>query len=96
MTSSYSNVVDAAIFEHLQAKIDEDAEVREQLKGILQDLEKQGTFLGLSCRDVPVTAWAKLVQVDTRSPCLPKYILPKRASVSDETPLIDSSLMLRQ
>ena len=35
-------MVNPAIFEHLQTKIDEDSEVREGLKTILQDLEKQG------------------------------------------------------
>lgn len=36
------DMVDPAIFEHLQAKIDEDSAVREELKNILQILEKQG------------------------------------------------------
>ncbi|MCJ1246173.1 hypothetical protein MMC30_003378 [Trapelia coarctata] len=35
-------MVNPAIFEHLQTKIDEDSEVREGLKTILQVLEKQG------------------------------------------------------
>ena len=35
-------MVDPAIFEHLQAKIDEDSAVREELRKILQTLEKQG------------------------------------------------------
>ena len=35
-------MVNPAIFEHLQAKIDEDAHVREELRNILQTLEKQG------------------------------------------------------
>lgn len=35
-------MVDPAIFEHLQAKIDEDSTVREELRKILQTLEKQG------------------------------------------------------
>jgi len=39
-----SGMVNPAIFEHLQAKIDEDSEVREGLKTILQVLEKQGKF----------------------------------------------------
>ena len=32
------------VFEHLQSKIDEDIKVRDQLKDILQDLEKQGAY----------------------------------------------------
>ena len=42
MASEKDAMVDPAIFEHLQARIDEDSEVREQLRIILQDLEKQG------------------------------------------------------
>jgi len=37
-------MVDPAIFESLQAKIDEESEVREQIKNILQKLEKQGNL----------------------------------------------------
>ena len=35
-------LVDPAMFQNLQAKIDEDSSVREELKNILQNLEKQG------------------------------------------------------
>ena len=35
-------MVDPAIFEDLQTKIDEDSQVREELKSILSVLEKQG------------------------------------------------------
>jgi hypothetical protein len=44
MTSPDSafGMVDPAIFEYLQSKIDEDSHVREELKNILQVLEKQG------------------------------------------------------
>ncbi|MCJ1398574.1 hypothetical protein MMC11_001774 [Xylographa trunciseda] len=35
-------MVNPAIFEHLQTKIDEDSQIREELKNILQVLEKQG------------------------------------------------------
>ncbi|KAI9697759.1 MAG: hypothetical protein M1836_004435 [Candelina mexicana] len=37
-----SGMVDPAVFEHLQTKIDEDAKVREEIKDILQTLERQG------------------------------------------------------
>lgn len=37
-----SGMVDPRIFEDLQTKIDEDADTREQLKTILQLLERQG------------------------------------------------------
>ena len=40
-------LVDPSVFQSLQAKIDEDSSVREELKIILQNLEKQGTNLGL-------------------------------------------------
>ncbi|MCJ1298862.1 hypothetical protein MMC08_001653 [Hypocenomyce scalaris] len=40
--STSFGMVNSAIFEHLQAKIDEDARVREELRNFLQDLEKQG------------------------------------------------------
>lgn len=36
-----SGMVDPAIFKHLQTKIDEDSAIREELRNILQDLEKQ-------------------------------------------------------
>jgi len=45
MTSAESTsfgMVDPAIFEHLQSKIDEDARVREELRNFLQELERQG------------------------------------------------------
>ena len=37
-----SGMVDPRIFEDLQTKIDEDAQVREQIRTILQTLERQG------------------------------------------------------
>lgn len=40
--STSSGMVNPAIFDHLQAKIDEDAQAREELRKFLQDLEKQG------------------------------------------------------
>ena len=40
-TTSFG-MVNPAIFEVLQTKIDEDSQVREELKNILQVLEKQG------------------------------------------------------
>jgi hypothetical protein len=40
--ASSSGMVDPRIFEQLQTKIDEDAEVREQIKAITQTLERQG------------------------------------------------------
>lgn len=41
-------LVDPAVFQNLQAKIDEDSSVREELKNILQTLEKQGTCCEIS------------------------------------------------
>ena len=35
-------MVDPAVFEQLQAKIDEDTQIREELRAILTVLEKQG------------------------------------------------------
>lgn len=43
--SASFGMVNPAIFEHLQAKIDEDARVREELHNFLQDLEKQGMLM---------------------------------------------------
>ena len=40
-------MIDHTLFEHLQAKIDEDNSVREELRNLLQDLEKQGIWGGL-------------------------------------------------
>jgi hypothetical protein len=37
-----TGMVDPRIFEQLQTKIDEDSEVREQIKTITQTLERQG------------------------------------------------------
>lgn len=36
-------MVDPAIFGHLQTKIDEDTQVREEIKNIVQALERKGT-----------------------------------------------------
>ena len=41
-------MVDPEIFAKLQQKIDEDIEVRENLKGILQDLDRQGALISSS------------------------------------------------
>lgn len=43
MTDSTPGMVDPAIFEDLQAKIDEDTAFRDEIKDIVQTLEKQGT-----------------------------------------------------
>ena len=40
--ASSTGMVDPKIFENLQTKIDEDAEVRDQIRAILQTLERQG------------------------------------------------------
>ena len=42
MNQASFGMVDPAIFESLQNKIDDDIEVREHLRSILQTLEKQG------------------------------------------------------
>jgi hypothetical protein len=44
-----TGMVNPAIFEHLQAKIDEDSLVREELRTILQNLEKQGAKIRDIC-----------------------------------------------
>ena len=38
-----SSMIDTSIFEQLQTKIDEDSEVRENIRNAVQSLEKQGT-----------------------------------------------------
>jgi len=40
--SNTAGMVDPQIFEDLQAKIDEDTQVKEQIRAILQILERQG------------------------------------------------------
>lgn len=40
--SNTTGMVDPKIFEHLQSKIDEDAQVRDEIRAILQTLERQG------------------------------------------------------
>ena len=35
-------MINPSIFVHLQAKIDEDSSVREELRNLVQNLEKQG------------------------------------------------------
>lgn len=52
MASATHGVVDLAIFENLQLKIDEDAKVREQVRLKLQDLEKQGKWAALRLLDL--------------------------------------------
>lgn len=41
-STATDGMVNPAIFTHLQSKIDEDAAVREELRDIVQTLEKQG------------------------------------------------------
>lgn len=38
-----SSMIDTSIFEQLQVKIDEDSQVRENIRNAAQNLEKQGT-----------------------------------------------------
>ncbi|KAK4993447.1 Translin-1 [Elasticomyces elasticus] len=42
MANPSNGMVDPAIFEHLQQKIDEDTGVRDKIREVLQTLEKQG------------------------------------------------------
>jgi len=45
MSSAASQgMVSPAIFEHLQAKLNEDAQLREELRNITQSMERQGTI----------------------------------------------------
>ncbi len=39
-----TSMIDTSIFEQLQVKIDEDAQVRENIRNVVQVLEKQGQF----------------------------------------------------
>ena len=39
-----------AIFEHLQAKLDEDSQVREELRNIVQVMERQGICHSIASR----------------------------------------------
>ena len=47
-SSPPQGMVDPAIFELLQAKLDDDVHVREELKNIVQSMEKQGTYSGIA------------------------------------------------
>jgi len=60
-------MVDPAIFEQLQAKIDEDIVVREQLRKILQDLEKQGRTSHSTLARAHSTPAGKLEAVTTEA-----------------------------
>ena len=42
METAPEDMFSPAIFEHLQAKLDEDAQVREELRNIVQIMERQG------------------------------------------------------
>lgn len=48
MLESIPGMVDPAIFEDLQAKIDEDTAFRDEIKDIVQTLEKQGNICSKS------------------------------------------------
>lgn len=48
-SSTPQEVVSPAIFEQLQTKLDEDAQVREGLRDITQSMERQGILLPQSC-----------------------------------------------
>ena len=50
--STSFGMINPAIFEHLQTKIDEDSQVREEIKNILQVLEKQGCNSAINEYDV--------------------------------------------
>ena len=43
MATTSLGMVNPAIFEHLQAKIDEESKVREELRNKLRELERQGS-----------------------------------------------------
>ncbi len=70
MVSSNTGMVDPRIFEDLQTKIDEDAQVREQIRTILQTLERQGRIVQsiLSRAHSTPTAHRKLVSEDFITP----------------------------
>ena len=51
MSQTSTGLVNPAIFESLQAKIDEDIEFREQVRQLLQTLEKQRLYASL-CIDL--------------------------------------------
>ena len=42
LNSLPKDMFDPAIFEHLQSKLDEDGQVREELRAIVQAMERQG------------------------------------------------------
>ena len=42
----------SAIFEHLQVKLDEDAQVREELRNIVQVMERQGVCHSTAFRPI--------------------------------------------
>ncbi|KAL8864808.1 MAG: hypothetical protein Q9174_007212, partial [Haloplaca sp. 1 TL-2023] len=44
MSNTAPGMVDPAIFEQLQANIDSDSQIREELRNILQKLERQGSL----------------------------------------------------
>lgn len=50
--STSFGMVNPAIFEHLQAKIDEDSRVREELRNFLQNLEQQGKLNSKSSKSL--------------------------------------------
>ena len=63
--SAAFGMVNPAIFEHLQTKIDEDIEVREGLKTGLQVLEKQGKLIGLPILALSLTFIRKSNSIHT-------------------------------
>lgn len=42
MAAQKTSLIDPAVFQGLQSKIDDDTQARERLKDIIQDLEKHG------------------------------------------------------
>ncbi|KAL9580912.1 MAG: hypothetical protein Q9212_004216 [Teloschistes hypoglaucus] len=65
MTASESatpGMVDPAIFEQLQANIDSDAQVREELRNILQRLERQGIMFPFQVNESMKNAWESICE----------------------------------
>ena len=65
-TKAALRVVDSAIFEQMQANIDEDSQVWEGIRNILQKLERQGPF-AFSVVDVSIF---QLMSRESHSICL--------------------------
>ncbi|PSN66312.1 recombination hotspot-binding protein-like protein [Corynespora cassiicola Philippines] len=82
-----SGMVDPAIFQDLQARVDEDSAVRDELRDIVQALEKQNrniSFILSRAHSTPVTSRTKEIFLSAKTQALTSTTVPDVLKAAEE------------